>query len=86
MPGALRQLQPKFGRLFESNAGVEQAVGEIDGEVEDEEEGGVENDEADDHGVVATERTVYQEYAEAGDLEDVFDNERAGEQVGEKRA
>src|SRR5687767_6080924 len=71
-------------RVFD--AGVDEAVGGVDDQVQNEEQAGVENDQADDERVIAIERAVHEGDADAGDLENVFDDEGAGEEIGEERA
>ena len=71
-------------RVFD--AGVNEAVGGVDDQVQNEEQTGVKNDEADDEWVIAIERAVHKRDADAGDLENVFDDERSGKEIGEERA
>jgi len=78
--------RPYLSSLRWFDAWVDEAVGGVDDDVQEEEQAGVENYEADDEGVIAIEGTVHQRDADAGDLENVFDDEGAGKEVGKEGA
>jgi len=72
--------------LFIFHARVEQGVGEIHHQIQPDEQRRVEQRKAHDEGVIAVQRAVDQKNANAGYLENVLDDKRAGQQVGQHRA
>src|SRR5437016_3495589 len=68
--------------LIIADAGVEPGVEEVHEQIQHEEHAGVEDHETDHQRVIAVQGAVHDKDADAWDLKDVFDDERAGEQIG----
>ena len=88
----IAQPRPGAGRRrsgvhsFEPDAAVEPRVGDVHDEVQDDEQRAIDDDHASEQEDVAVEDRVDEESARAGDVEDRFDDERAGEQIRGERA
>src|SRR2546428_4893382 len=65
---------------------IKQAIGEIDQEVEQNDERPVEDDHAHDERVIAVERALHEIAADAGNPEDGLDHHRSGDDAGHGRA
>ena len=73
-------------RLSRSLSHLVTFLGEIHGKVQADEQDGIEQRQADDHGIIAIQRAVHEKDADPRNLEDVFDDKRAGEQIGQHGA
>src|SRR5512135_3399864 len=63
-----------------ADAGIEPAIHEVHGEVEQQDQRGVEDDHAHDERVVAVDRALHEVTADAGQAEHLLDDQRACEQ------
>src|SRR3546814_2059424 len=70
---------------FDPRAGVEPAIGDVDQQVEKDEDGCVENDDSHHEAIVAIDRALHEEAADAGQREDLLHDDRPGDDVGRDR-
>ena len=77
---------PSSALLIEPNPRVQVSLEDIDEKVEDDEQGGVEEDGAHDHGVIAVEGGVDEEAAESGDMKDCLHHEGSADDPGSGRS
>src|SRR6478609_1097465 len=86
VPGSTRNSERStFGSLI-LHPWIEQRVEEVHEQVQHDEQCRIHYHQADHHRVVTVQRPVHDEHADAGNLEDRLDDERAGQQISEQRA
>ena len=86
--GRLKTSQPVFRRpflLLIADFGVDQGVEDVEYGVEDDGQYADEDGQPQDHAVVAVERAVDEELSDAGQSEDAFDDDGAGDDADEGR-